>query len=291
MRKSHQKGFSVVELFILILVIAGLVAIGVFIKNKQNKRADNQQTIQTQKAPSNELSNPRQILQHDFIDLSKVFSVSKFRSAEGHDFTDGSETCRSMKHYYNQQFDKSVAETMGRNNGMPPQPDGKTDVVIYAPVTGVISRIESERMPIGEQIYIIPDGAKDYTIRLFHIYKSNGIQKGSKITAGQQIGVISKGVSTDVAVELKGNYISYFSIMPDSIFAAYKDRGAKSRDDFILSKQYRDDHPVPCDQSKQGNQRFTYPNGYDHANDMVKLSGYIDPSTLGQNGDPYQNHN
>jgi len=282
MKKINQNGFSIIETGIVLFVIVSLVAIGGFVKSKQGKQNNSQGSNTPAKVSSQELANPRQFIQHDFIDLTKVFSVSKFRSAEGHDFSDGNETCRSMKHYFNQQFDKTVAETMGRNNGVPPQPDGKTDVAIYAPVTGVITRIESERMPIGEQLYIVPDAAKDYTIRLFHIYKSNGIQKGSKITAGQQIGVISKGVSTDISVDLKGNFVSYFSVMPDSIFDTYKTRGLKSRDDVILSKEYRDAHPVPCNQERGGNQQFTYPDGYDHVNDISKLTGYIDPATFGQ---------
>jgi hypothetical protein len=36
----------------------------------------------------------------DFTQLSKIDKISKFRSGEGHDYSDGSETCRSMKHYY-----------------------------------------------------------------------------------------------------------------------------------------------------------------------------------------------
>ena len=35
------------------------------------------------------------------IDLSDVASVSRFRSAAGHDFSDSFETCCSMKHYFN----------------------------------------------------------------------------------------------------------------------------------------------------------------------------------------------
>ncbi|MFZ1682882.1 MAG: hypothetical protein WAU88_02015, partial [Candidatus Zixiibacteriota bacterium] len=77
------------------------------------------------------------------------------------------------------------------------------------------------------------------------------------------------------------HYISYFNVMTDEVFAVYKERGASSRDDFILSKEYRDAHPVSCNQEKTGNQQFYYPDGYDHDNDIVKLIGYIDPESQG----------
>jgi hypothetical protein len=43
---------------------------------------------------------PKNMLDANYIDLSKIERISRFRSAIGHSFTDGSETCRSMKHYY-----------------------------------------------------------------------------------------------------------------------------------------------------------------------------------------------
>ena len=36
---------------------------------------------------------------HDVTDLSKLTEISLFRSSAGHDYSDGCEPCRSMKHY------------------------------------------------------------------------------------------------------------------------------------------------------------------------------------------------
>lgn len=226
-----------------------------------------------------EISNPQKIVQADFIDLSKIYSISKFRSGEGHDFSGGGETCRSMKHYFNSQIDPTVKmDKAADGRSIPPRPDGIHDIDIFSPVDGVITDITSERLPVGEQVYIRPDSAKEYTIRLFHIYKSDGITKGTKIKAGQKIGVISGYSTTDISVEIgRGNYISYFEIMPDSIFSKYQQRGASSRDDFIISKSYRDAHPIPCNQAKGGDQSFNYPPGYDHEADVLRLSGYVKP--------------
>src|SRR5687767_2314823 len=46
---------------------------------------------------------PRDLITASFIDVDRVYMVSKFRSAAGHDFSSGvkDETCRSMKHYFN----------------------------------------------------------------------------------------------------------------------------------------------------------------------------------------------
>ncbi|TRZ90870.1 MAG: hypothetical protein D4R84_15485, partial [Rhodocyclaceae bacterium] len=36
----------------------------------------------------------------NYIDISKIFQLSKFRSSAGHDYSDDLEKCRSMKHYF-----------------------------------------------------------------------------------------------------------------------------------------------------------------------------------------------
>jgi len=159
-----------------------------------------------------------------------------------------------------------------------PEPDGKHDIDIFSPVDGKITDITSERFPVGEQIYIEPSSAKDCTIRLFHIYKIDGIKKGVTIKAGQKLDIISGYSATDISVE-GGRYqfVSYFQVMPDNIFAAYQARGAKTRDDFIISRTYRDAHPIPCNQDDKSDQAFYYPKDYDHEADEFRLSGYLKP--------------
>ena len=41
---------------------------------------------------------------HTYIDLSYIREISRFRSGEGHSYTDAVETCRSMKHYFKVSF-------------------------------------------------------------------------------------------------------------------------------------------------------------------------------------------
>lgn len=278
MIKNNQNGFAHALLIIVVVVaIAGAVGVLGF---QQLQKA-------TGFGISVDVNNPPKFIQADFIDLSKIYSISKFRSAQGHDFSGNGETCRSMKHYFNPQVDTSVKpEKAADGRSIPPQPDGTHDIDIFSPVDGVIKDIAQERMPVGEQIYIEPANAKEFTVRLFHVYKSEGITKGSTLKAGQKIGVISGYSTTDIAIEGgREQFVSYFQVMPDSVFAAYKKRGADSRDDFIISKAYRDAHPIPCDQGSQSDQSFHYPEGYDMEADSFYLSGYVKPDyTKAQQG-------
>ena len=277
MKLHNQKGFT--HWILIVVIVAVTAGVGFFAFGRIKEKTGIGVNVDT--------SNPDKFIQADFVDLSKIYSVSKYRSAEGHDFSGNGETCRSMKHYFAPQIDPTVQmpkDSEGRS--IPPQPDGVHDVDIFSPVDGEITNIATERLPVGEQLYIRPDSAKDYTIRLFHVYKLGNIAKGTKVKAGEKIGVISGYSATDISVEAgREKYVSYFQVMPDSVFANYQKRGATSRDDFIISKEYRDAHPVPCNQDKHGDQSFHYPDGYDHEADQFRLSGYIKPDyTAAQQG-------
>jgi len=227
--------------------------------------------------PFLDTTHPPQFVTANFVDLSKIFSVSKFRSLQGHDFSKGGETYRSMKHYVVPQHTQEMGETVARNNGIPPKPDGKTDVDILSPFDGKITKIQPERMPVGEQVFLVPNAAPGYEVRLFHVFKVDGIKAGSRVTAGQKIGVISSYSDTDVSVEGGGKYLSIFQVMTDAVFAQYQARGVAAREDFIISREYRDAHAVTCNQAKDSDQKFDLPAGYDPATEEVHLSGYVAP--------------
>src|SRR3989344_7698295 len=140
-------------------------------------------------------NNLPKFIQADFVNLSQIYSISKFRSGEGHDFSGGGETCRSMKHYFTPQYNPNVQWREVDGKRLPPLPDGITDILIYSPVDGKISSIGEEHTPIGKQVAIIPD-SQPYLIRLFHIYLSPDIKSGTHVKAGQQIGVIGKNQGT-----------------------------------------------------------------------------------------------
>ncbi len=226
-------------------------------------------------ASVNEDSLPK-FIQADFIDLSKVASISKFRSASGHDFSEHGESCRSMKHYYNPPFDPNGPQYSHSQTSFP-SPDPATATSIMSPVDGTLTMIVEEHTPIGKQLYIRPTSNPGYTIRLFHVYPLDGIQAGAKVTAGQVLGNIGKNQGTDIAVEintLRGpQFVSYFEVMPDSIFANYQAHGITNRNDLILTKAYRDSHPLQCtgDHNEEFAKNYQQEPNYD---EEVYLAGY-----------------
>lgn len=215
--------------------------------------------------------NLPKIIQADWIDLNRVSYISKFRSGSGHDFSGNGETCRSMKHYFNTEDTREKMLSFEKGNGIPPKPDGINDIHIYSPVDGKIVAVKSEQMPIGEQVYIRSKLHPDYTVRLFHIYLDGGIQDGSEVSAGQKIGVISQYQNTDIAVmrgEFSRNFVSYFDVMPDEIFSKYQSAGIENRDQLIITKEYRDAHPLEC-------RGEWFAKNYDNSGDeYVYINGY-----------------
>ena len=59
----------------------------------------------------------------DVIELDKISELSKFRSGEGHDYSDKFETCRSMKHYF-----------------LPQSAADKLSIKIFSPMINCLSR-------------------------------------------------------------------------------------------------------------------------------------------------------
>jgi hypothetical protein len=214
----------------------------------------------------------------NMVDLSKIYSVSKFRSGEGHDFSGNGETCRSMKHYFTPQYDPAAEEYLKQQKGIPKPPDGSAnDIAIFAPFDGVITDVSEEHTPIGKQVALVPNSSDNFRVRLFHIYLANDISAGAKVKAGQRIGSLGANQGTDVSVQIgqfpwNEEFVSVFQVMTDTVFAQYQARGVASRDDLIISKAYRDAHPIQCEGKPE--EKFIYPAGYDYTFDDVPLSGY-----------------
>ena len=85
----------------------------------------------------------------EYIELAKIYRISKFRSSVGHDYSDAFEDCRSMKHYF--------------------EPRGDVDwstIKITCPVTGSITRVDQEwagtKLEIVSKEY--PPSASRYSI-------------------------------------------------------------------------------------------------------------------------------
>ena len=170
----------------------------------------------------------------DYIDLSMIAQISKFRSSEGHSYTDDFEACRSMKHYF--FWSQSV------------NPIANT-IRIFAPAAGTVTRMDQEQS-LGTQVHITPSAYPQFDVIIFHVNPS-GIAVGSTVTSGQQIGThISNLTNSDIAIRVStktgGALVSWFDAMSDAVFARYRDRGIANRGDAIITKAQRDADALTC---------------------------------------------
>lgn len=193
------------------------------------------------------LSNIPKFVEHDFVNLDMIQSISKFRSGAGHDFSDGFEGNESsMKHYYHYYYKYSGTDTT---------------IPVYSPVDGIVVAKRHERAGRSNdyQVHIIPVDHTYITIIIFHL--NSRVKRGERVQACEQIGYVQAeptpadkadgdtgGHDFDIAVEARTftgtHLISYFEIMSDKLFKNYVAHGAKSRGEFIISKEWRAAHPV-----------------------------------------------
>jgi len=158
----------------------------------------------------------------------------------GHSYTDGSETCRSMKHYYQPKLSIDW-----------------TTVDIYAPASGTVMGIAPDGA-FGYRIRIRPRDLAVLDIQIFHVRLDSGVVRDRWVDAGEHIGRhASSGTMSDIAMSIGpkegGTLISHFDAMTDAVFAQYQARGVPSREAAIITEAERDADPVPC----VGEQQFT----------------------------------
>lgn len=169
----------------------------------------------------------------NYIELDKIYRISKFRSSEGHDYSDFAEHCRSMKHYFE-----------------PKSTEDWTTVKIYSPVTGKITRVEQEWA--GTKLEIESDEYPAFRFSIFHINTTKQYAIDDKVTAAEQLGThIGSQTMSDISVIVndptrQGRMVSYFDVITDAVFALYQNRGVASRNDLIISKTVRDANPLTC---------------------------------------------
>ena len=167
---------------------------------------------------------------NDYIDLSQVAWMTKFRSSVGHDYSDEYEHCRSMKHYYYpiDEVDPELIE-------------------IYAPVDGTVLSIEDEWQ--GQKILIESDEHPNVQFLIFHVDIEGPLAIGASVSGGELLGTHSFGGEvyySDIAVWYWYNddeyrLLSFIDLLTDSAFEAYVERGViTDRADLILTKDERD---------------------------------------------------
>jgi hypothetical protein len=169
----------------------------------------------------------------DYIELNKIYRISKYRSSFGHDYSDAFEQCRSMKHYF-QPFDNI----------------DWTTVKVYSPVTGVVTRVEQEWT--GTKVEIAADNYPAFRFQIFHMNLTTALVVGDNVQAGDQLGThVGSQTMSDISVIVndpthQGRMVSYFQVMTDDLFATYQAHGVASRNDLMISKELRDANPLTC---------------------------------------------
>lgn len=243
------------KVLIVIAVLLVLLIIGSVVKVLSNFRP----------AANFNFTSPPKVVKAHFMPLETVDSISKFRSGAGHDFSDNTSPCSSMKHYFQPPTDEEYQKT----HSLPPPPDGTTDIPIVSPVDGTIRGIEGENIDFGNQIYINVEGQPGLIIRLFHIFPDKSVKRGLKVKAGDRLGVIGGHQGTDISVQAgfgpTTRFLSYFDVLPDSLFADYAKYGITARNQLQFSAEYRAAHPLSC----QGEQFTTH--GTLESGDFIQL--------------------
>ena len=169
----------------------------------------------------------------NFIELSKIYRISKYRSSVGHDYSDASEQCRSLKHYFEPKSDVDW-----------------TTIKIYAPVKGVITRAEQEWA--GIKLEIESEEYPAFRFSIFHINTSRQYNINDKVVEGEFLGThIGSQTYSDISVIVNdpaklGRMVSFFDVMTDALFKEFSDRGLSSRTDVIIPKAIRDANPLTC---------------------------------------------
>ena len=177
------------------------------------------------------LGIPR-FVEHDYIDLDRIRSVSRFRSGIGHDYSDALESCRSMKHYF---FPVDSAAAVAAR--------------IYSPVDGTVAYTTDEWA--GTQVGIRPAAFPAFMIILFHVRLTTPLAEGQALASGEPLGThVGPQTYSDVAVRVETpggmRLVSWFDTMTDALFAGYAARGVPDRAALIISKAERDADPLTC---------------------------------------------
>lgn len=167
----------------------------------------------------------------DYIDLDAVSRISRFRSGQGHDYSDAVETCRSMKHYF-----------------VPHSSRDWSTLVIRAPLDGEVDYVRPEWA--GVQVGIRSRDQPAFVVILFHVTPTVPLDAGTVLTSGQVIGThVGNQTWSDVAIRVETptgmRLVSWFEAATPGLLDRYRGRGV-SKDAIIISRAERDAHPLSC---------------------------------------------
>lgn len=145
--------------------------------------------------------------------------------------------------------------------------------------------MQGDNSNIKQELELIPDEYPNMQIRYMHVQIAPDAKEG-RVKAGDLIGLVLANQSFDLAISIdipkegsnkidgnqKSYYISYFDVLPDSLFAKYQARGVKDRSQLIITKHYRDAHPYKCQGVDDFAVNYLLTEPWDV--NVVRLSGY-----------------
>ncbi len=193
------------------------------------------------------IQNPPEFCTSDFVELDKIGGVTRFRSLEGHDYSDSYEQNLSMKNYYIPKPEYGNSSKL---------------VGVFSPVDGSIIGVFPEGDGRGYQVHIRVAQHPDYSVVLFHVNIFSNVVVGGTITAGELLGYadVRGSISFDIAVwrhvgVFRDKLYSYFDVVTDDVFSLYQSRGIADRATLInsveqarvFSQTYFWNHPNPGD--------------------------------------------
>jgi len=191
-----------------------------------------------------------------FVDLDKIEYVKRFRSGFGTNSPDYFESCRCMHNSF-----IPFQKYWGLDN----------EIEIYSPINGVITQViplpvnGSGKWVLADEnsatrVYIQSEEYPDFIVQIRPIdLRITDIKSGMKVSEGQLIGYatwasntflqtpcISIGIDTRICPDANLKRLSYFDVITDDLFEDFIDRGATSREQFIISKEDRNNDPLVC---------------------------------------------
>lgn len=219
--------------WILPIVIGLIIFVSIGINMMNGKTAD---PLETDKIVT---SSP--------VNVDQIYSVSKFRSCEGHeysgtDFNGESEPSSSMKTYFTPILSLS---------------NSASKVSIYAPFDGIITRIDPMDVERGRQFTIEHKPFDGWYITFYHTNMSDNVKEGAEVKSGDFLGYAYtiNGYDFDLALQRFTNQNKYhetfqnleplFLHMTDSVLQKFTAKGLILEDTVIL-KSYRISNLCPC---------------------------------------------
>lgn len=199
------------------------------------------------------------------VELNKIQKISRYRSAAGHNFVDYSgESCVNLKHYFHTY-----------EEGQQPQlSDLPSSLGYFAPANGTIVAMGQTRVsedPTDYEMDIRLEANPNIVVRLFHLTPTAGLEVGSTVTSGQQVGQAPTihVDSGDFAVYVLTNngyrHVSMFEIMAPGVLDQYIARGVDQnwRDDLFYATGHSYPSGITCENGTWGNLRHPNSNFLD----------------------------